>query len=145
MTNLGNGVYQEGAAVPNIKPSKEDCDSSKSGNCGIVGSDISSIGAVSVLDGEIASDIVPDSRTGQLSHDGQGKVFVVPVAAYQWTSPDCYFVFVQYTAGFDGTKIKNSVIRKIPGCKPYHHSDCLGTGAQLDRNGNECRTGISAP
>ncbi len=132
--------------MPNVKPSKEDCGGSKSGNCGILSSANSNIDAVSQLDGETAPDnIVPDSRTGQSSHDSEGKVFVVPVGAYQWTSPDCYFVFVQYTAGFDGTKIKNSVIRKIPGCKPYHHSDCLGTGAQLDRNGNECRTGVSAP
>lgn len=143
---MGNGVYQEGVAVPNVKPSEEDCDRSKSGNCGIVASSNSDIGAISLLDGELDPEIVPSaSRTGQSSPDGEEKVFVVPVGAYQWTSPDCYFVFVQFSAGFGGTKIKNSLIRKIPGCIPYHHSDCVGTGAQLDRNGNECRHGVSAP
>ena len=117
MTNKKTSVYQEGVDVPNRPYNKEDCDHHlKSKNCQLPGGHHE--------DGD--------------DHDDRDKVFVVPTGAYQWISPDCFYVFVRYSAGFDGTLIEEQEIRKIRDCRPYYHSDCQGTGASKDRNGNEC-------
>jgi len=81
-------------------------------------------------------------------HHGGGKgeeyVIVVTDGHYEFNTPDCFHVVVDYEAGFKGTIIKHSSVKKIDGCRPSGGGYECGTGATLDRSGKPC-TGSESP